>query len=261
MEKREKFISWCDKAMAFSFYALIYFLPISIALSETFTVLALICFFLKRGAVFCGRLKEVSSSGSKLSFGGKITCFLKSFKPVSSPLSWPIVFVLLLSFLSILLSQYRLVSLNGFLGKVLQSAFLYFNFIECMNSRKRIRIFINVFFVSCTLICINGIFQAVTGHGFIHGHAFEGRILSSLRSANDLAAYLVVVLPVLFSIVFLTNPRKQNEGGKMVGSVYSISNGTKAVCLIFFMTFLFFAHRRRTGFRRSNGFRKEICSL
>jgi len=89
MEKREKFISWCDKAMAFSFYALIYFLPISIALSETFTVLALVCFFLKRGAIFYGRLKELSSNANRSSFLGKIACFFESFKPVSSYLSWP----------------------------------------------------------------------------------------------------------------------------------------------------------------------------
>jgi len=235
MEKREKFILWCDKVMAFSFYALIYFLPISIALSESFTVLALVCFFLKRGAIFYGRLKELPSNANRSPFLGKIACFFESFKPVSSFLSWPIVFLLLISVVSILFSQYRLTSLNGFLGKVLQSVFIYFNFIECMSSKKRLRIFLNVFFVSYTLICINGIFQAYYGHGFIHGNIFEERISSSFRSANDLAAYLIVVIPILFSLVFLIGSQRRN-GSKEVNEIaYSGHRGFKIAYLVLFL--------------------------
>jgi len=235
MEKREKFISWCDKTMAFSFYALIYFLPISIALSEIFTVLALIFFFLKRGALFCGRLREMSTSGILPTTGYKIISFLKSFKPVSSPLNWPITFILVYSFISIPFSQYRLESLNGFLGKTLQSAFIYFNFIECMNSKKRLKIFINVLLISCALICINGIFQAVVGHGFIHGHIFDGRMSSSWRASNDFAAYLIIVVPVLFYMTFLIGTQKKGENGDTSEILHQPHLGTKTVYLILFL--------------------------
>jgi len=235
MERHEKFILWCDKTMAFSFYALIYFLPISIALSETFTVLALVCFLLKRGAVFYGRLKELSSSGNRHCLWKKTICFLKSFKPISNSLNWPIVFLLCFSIISVLFSQYRSLSFNGFLGKTLQSAFIFFTFIECMNSRKRLKIFVSVFFVSYTLICINGFFQAITGHGFIHGHIFDGRITSSLRAANDLAAYLIVIVPVLFCLVFLTGSQKEGEGGKTDEFEYLTHYGVKIAHLILFL--------------------------
>jgi len=206
-----KFINWCDKVMAFSFYALIYFLPISIALSEIFTVLALIAFLLKRSAFFYRNLQEKSSGGNSFSLWGKIKCFLISFKPVKNCLNWPITFLLFFNFISVLVSPDRSVSMNGFLGKVLQSAFLYFNFIECINTKKRLKIFLGVFLVSFTLICINGLYQSYVGHGFIHGHAFAGRITSSWRSANDFGAYLLVVAPVLFCLSFLTSSKIKGE--------------------------------------------------
>jgi len=92
-----------------------------------------------------------------------------------------------------------------------------------------------VFFVSCTLICINGIFQAVVGHGFIHGHIFEGRIASSFRQANDFAAYLVVVVPILFFLVFLTTSKKRSDIGKTDDFTYLNSIKVKIACLILFL--------------------------
>jgi len=218
MSKSEKFMAGCDKVMAFAFYALIYFLPISIALAEIFTNLALICFLLKRSTFFWINLK-LQSAGGKVLFVEKIKCFCRSFKPVENCLNKPIIFLLIFSLISVMFSQYRSLSFNGFLGKVLQSAFLYFNFIECINTRKRLKIFLGVFLVSYLLICINGLYQIFVGHGFIFGHIFNGRISSSLRHANDFGAYLILIIPALFYLTFLVGPPKQNEGVRSDESV------------------------------------------
>lgn len=202
MEKHEKFILWCDKAMAFSFYALIYFLPISIALSETFTALALIWYLLKRATIFLVDLKGKDLSWLSLSFSkNPILFFLKRFKPIDNHLNIPVTLFLVVSFISAVLSQRSSVSWSGFLGKTLQSAFIYFNFIECINSKKRLKIFLSVFFVSCTLVCINGIYQSIMGKGFIFGHEHIDRVRSSFRHANDFGAYLIIVIPVLLGAV------------------------------------------------------------
>jgi len=213
--KLQKFITFCDRAMVFSFCALIYFLPISIALNETFTGLALFFYLLKRGGQQAIFLKEKKSLGEEVSLGQRVGLFFKLFKPIDNPLNRPIALLLGVSLISVIFSQYPGVSFKGFLGKMLQAAFIYFNFIECMNSRKRLRIFFTVFFVSCVLICTNGLFQHFTGKGFIHGHIHDGRMASSFRHANDLAAYLVIIVPVLFCLTGLLGrkPKEKSEEG------------------------------------------------
>ncbi|MBN1870275.1 MAG: O-antigen ligase family protein [Candidatus Omnitrophica bacterium] len=202
MSVKEKIIVWCDKTMAFSFYALIYFLPISIALAEFFTVLSLVAYLIKRLMAFLADAKRSKTRWFSLSLSrSRIVYFFKAFKPVDNYLNVPIAAFLFFSFVSVLISQHPSVSWEGFFGKTLQSAFIYFTFIECINSRRRLKIFLNVFFVSCALITMNGFYQSIIGQGFIHGHIFGGRVSSSFRHANDYSAYLVVVIPILLSIL------------------------------------------------------------
>ncbi len=237
MSKSEKFIDWCDKAMAFSFYALIYFLPISIALAETFTGTAFFFFLLKRGTVLCVRLREKNKAKKGIGFFARN--FLSSFKPVSSGLNIPILIVLCFNLISVMQSQFLMQSIEGFVGKVLQSVFLYFNFTEVMRTRKRLKRFLSVFLISCTLITINGYFQMLTGKGFIFGHAFDGRISSSFRHANDLGAYLLIVVPILFCISVLPkrskNPLKKNVGYRSISFSPIVQF---ALFLLFLATFI-----------------------
>jgi O-antigen ligase len=229
----EKFIGWCDRVMAFAFYALIYFLPISIALSESFTGLAIFSYLLKRGAVFCGLFKD-GSQGRK-TVGFFFRNLGKAFKPVSSFLNVPIFIIVIISLVSTIKSQYHMVSLEGFVGKVLESAFLYFTFIECMRSEKRLRIFFTIFLISCALISINGIYQSLAGHEFIFGQLYDGRVSSSFRHANDFGAYLVVVVPVLFCLTFLMGRKRREAAGKTKSFVFLSSGKLKVVSFILFM--------------------------
>jgi len=202
MGRGQKFIDWCDKAMAFSFYALIYFLPISIALSETFTGLALLFYIFKRLSSFfiC-----VSQRGKQEACVNWFISFLSFFKPPASDLNAPIWIFLLFNLISVIFSRYPVLSIEGFLGKALQSTFLYFNFIEAINSKKRLRKFLVAFLVSATLISINGLYQYFVGKDFIHGHlVYDGRISSSFRAHNDFAAYLIVIIPIFLSLSVLS---------------------------------------------------------
>lgn len=226
----------CDKFMAFCFYALIYFLPISIALSETFINLALVTYFIKRIALFFSGVKSQEIKIKGKSFFGKIGLFFTSLKPKSSWLSAPIALVLLSSIISILFSQYRGLSISGFFGKTLQNAFIFFTFVECINTKKRLKIFLITFFASCTLICINGLFQYFFGHGFIHGHAFDGQISSCLRQANDFGSYLVIVTPVLFCLsVFILNGIKEKISKEKSGFSFFSSLYVKIVIVVVFL--------------------------
>lgn len=227
--------------MAFSFYALIYFLPISIALSETFTGFTLFFWLFKRGAALFQNVKNGSLGWASLSFLEKSLALLRSFKPIDNYLRRPIAIFLFCNFLSVVMSRYPTISIEGFFGKALQNTFLYFNFIEAVNSPKRLRTFLTVFFISGVLICASGLYQYIFGHDFIHGHLiYDGRVSSSFRAHNDFAAYLVVIVPVLLSLSLLTaiNGIKQSSSGYMRKYVFSPFLSPQGKGLIFFVLIL-----------------------
>ncbi len=237
MSNKITFVDRCDKFMAFCFFALIYFLPISIALSETFTNLALVTYFVKRISLFIIAVQGREIVLKEKPFHRKVVLFLKAVKPINSWLNWPIAAILFFSVVSILFSQYKSLGISGFFGKTLQNAFIYFTFIECINTKKRLRIFLITFFVSCTLICINGLFQYFVGHGFIFGQIFDGQISSSLRQANDFGSYLVIVTPVLFCLsVFILNGLKEKIAQEKSG--FSFFSKPLAKAIIIFLFFL-----------------------
>ena len=199
------FIDRCERAMRVSFYCLIFFLPISTALTEIFASLSLIFFFTKKGGTFYYYLKELSVQKISVSFWKKTLTFLKFFKPVKSYLSWPIGMFIFVGFLSVWVSDYPLLSIKAFFFKLLQGTYLYFNFIECIKTKRHLAIFLSIFIASSALIGINGIFQNFTGHGFIHGrssleHFSQGRITSAFKHSNDFGAYLVVVCSLLLGL-------------------------------------------------------------
>ena len=106
--ENNKTLIWCDKLLVFFFCALVYFLPISIALVEWFSGLAITTFFVKRSVLFSLKRKALkeSDTSTRFSFFEKVKYFLKAFKPVSTSLSLPVGVFLLINFLSILFSQY-----------------------------------------------------------------------------------------------------------------------------------------------------------
>ncbi len=192
-----KAILWCDRLAFFAFCALIYFLPISIALVESFSGVTLVCFFIKRGIIFGKNVRAQPA----VSLREIVKTFLKSFKPIDSDLNKPIALFIFICFLSVLNSHYLVLSLKGFFFKLLQWTFLYFVFVEVMTTRKQLRIFLVSFFISAMIVIIDGYFQSITGHDFIYQHElWDGRISSSFRHSNDFGGYLIIVSLALFGL-------------------------------------------------------------
>ena len=229
MSRAEKFAAWCDKAMAVSFYALIYFLPISIALTETFSGLAIFLYFLKRGTLFFYGLKTGSSNWSS---------FFTYFKPAVNCLNKPLAIFLIINFLTVITSQFPRASIEGFVGKALEGVFIYFAFVEGISTKRRIRTFFVIFAISFLLICTNGLYQYFLGYDFIRGHIFDGRISSSFRAANDFAAYLVVTTPVLFYLSLFSFPKEGKDDNKP--AYFSFFSSGKIRLVLFFLFVLSF---------------------
>jgi O-antigen ligase len=238
----DKLIKWCDRVMVFSFYALIYFLPISIALTEIFSGLAILFYLIKRGAILFNRSKNSPGNLLSQSVLGRVVSFLKAFKPRDNYLNKPFAAFLFVNFVSILISQNPSSSFEGFLGKILQGVFIFFTFFECMRSPGRLKVFLIIFAVSNLLICSNGFYQYFVGHEFIHGQLFDGRISSSFRQANDYATYLVVVAATLFYLFLYISRicRKTLNPGNTDGQWLSffLKGKTRGIILVLFIASL-----------------------
>ena len=202
--KENKITVGCDRVMFYSFCALIYFLPISIALVETFSAFIFTAYFVKHSVYYYYLVGEARAENMLFRFGRS---FLRAYKPVSSHLSWPIAVYIIISFVSIIFSPYFR-GFEGFVGKLIQQTFLFFSFLECMKSSKHLRRFLMVYFISVTLIVINGLVQVGIGKGFIHGHVLgsSSRAFSSFGHPNDLGGYLVLVTPVLLWLSIRCRP-------------------------------------------------------
>jgi len=197
-KSQEKLLRHCDQTMAFGFYGTIFFLPIAGAFVEGFFILILLTYLFKRGAAYSFQTKE-----QNLSLKQKTFLLLKAYKPVDSPINKVIGLYIFVAFLSVLFSQYPMLSIKGFVFKLLQGAFSYFLCVECINSKKRLRIFMTIFFLSMSVILTNGIYQQIVREGFIRHHPItDGRLTSSFKHANDFGGYLAVILPMLMIVTF-----------------------------------------------------------
>ncbi len=199
---RDKILKRFDQIMVFSMCALIYFLPISTALIESWIGVAVFVLFIKRLFVFNFDLKDVASGqgGVPLSQRGKL--FLKIFQPKPNFLNKSLGIYIFINFIVLFFSQYPAVSVKAFICKLIQGWGVYFVFLECMDTPKRLKAFLITFFASVLLVTVNGLVQYFNGRGFTRGFLLmAGRVSSSFKHSNDFAAYLIVTTLLLFNIV------------------------------------------------------------
>jgi len=201
----EKF---CDWGMVFSLCALIFVLPVSIALLDSFAGLTIFFYFLKKINRMC---LDWPVSTSQMNLLSKIRFIWKSFSPPDNFLNRPLQFLSLAVFISVIFSQYPALSLAAFVGKFLKCIFLYFSFIEAFSDEKRIRIFLALFMLSAFVTILSGIVQYCQGHDFLKRHSFAGgRINASFFTANGFGAYLLPVIGLVACLSFAAIVRQRS---------------------------------------------------
>lgn len=178
-----------DRAIRASFYALIFFLPISIALVSTFSGFAVFFYLIKRTLVVRAR----PGLGAK--------AVIEFFRPPVNVLNLPLLLLLAASTISFAFSQYYEPSAMGML-KVLRGILLYLGFVEAFSKAKQMRYFVFVWAASAFVTAMSGLSQYFQGVDFIRWtYLMEGRVSSSLRHANDFGAYIVSIGPVLMTLI------------------------------------------------------------
>jgi len=199
------FESLCDRGILFSLIASIFVLPASIAYLDSLVGLAVLCYFLKKIA---GILRNWAQEAGHLNFLGKLQFILKGFAPPDNCLNRPLQFLTLAIFLSVVFSQYPMLSLMAFLGKFVKGVFVYCSFLEAFNSKSRMSVFLALFFISAFIMILDGAYQSKTGKDFFKHNPITknendsmGRINASFNDANGFGAYFLPVIALVINFL------------------------------------------------------------
>ncbi len=230
-----------DRILFFLLCSLVFVLPVTNAGVEIASALGIIVLFWKWRA--SGLLRWCEGLPSR-----------RVFLPLMLLLAW--------SLLSVLWSQNQLSSLKGFVGKSLQSVFLFLIAYGSVTSLKRIRILITVLLVSAGIIGLDSLGQYFWGNDFfVQASMSLGRVTASFKHPNDLGTYLLVMILPTLALVFIEGEkffkvRSFRRGFHLLGwSIFlgvlaaamglTYSRGAWIATLAAFLVFMYFACRLR----------------
>lgn len=167
----------CDNVILFSLYAIAFFLPISKAIIEGFSILAITSYLIKK---------------------------LVSFEDIpKTPLNLPLFIYLFICIISISISSNLKISARTFFAKTLQDFAFFFVVAETLNSKRRLKNVLSVLFLSSLVLGIDGLYQYFTHKDFLRNRPLTfSRIYASLITANAFGCYLTMVIPFLISRFF-----------------------------------------------------------
>lgn len=186
---------WLGRLTALALCALIFTLPFSKSAVEACFCTAFAAWILKR--IFSCELP------AKL---------FSIFKPPYTRLNLPIYLFITAGVISVLVSTSIALSLKGLFFKLLEGVLLYFIITETINDKKKLNMILTSMILSMVLIGADGIFQRITGWDFIRHYRIIGwdhsginaiyfrRISASFMNPNGFGGWLVIMVPLIFSI-------------------------------------------------------------
>ncbi len=238
---RQKIVSVIDKAALFFFAVLIFFLPIS---GATIEISFGFIFFLIIIRAFLVRvsLKDISTF-----FKNKINLALLIFYACIS----------LSLFASGVLLPKSFKAWYSKWGEVI----LLFYFAQIFLRKSDVKILLKVFLASGLLLCIDGIFQRITGHDFLRGYELMNVLnflyygtTASFKHFNLFGAYLLVLFFV--ALGFLKESKKKSTrilfisylSLIVINILFTYSRGTWVSFLVanfFIVTFFFYENKKK----------------
>jgi len=181
---KEKCITICDRIMEYGLYLLAYFLPISKAIIEICATTVILAFLIKR-------------------------ILIRNFA-TNSFLDIPLLAYVFICGFSTIFSSSIAISIRTFSTKLIENVLIFFVVTETINTKKKMRNIITIFFISSALVCIDGISQFFTHKDFIRHRnwpydtkPFTLRIMGPFITPNDLAAYLTPLVIINLSLFFV----------------------------------------------------------
>ena len=195
-----RMLDWCDKAIVFSACVLILFLPISIAMVESFSGFVILFFVIKKFLIAREDVSKVTGQKTDSFFFDELMWqhFRRQLILPKHTLRFSLLILMTIVFLSVLFSQDRVSSIIAYVGKFLQGIALMLSLHEGFKQKKYLMWFTGAFLCSAGLVALSGLSQYFFHYEFLRQNELsaEGRISSSLRHPNDLGIYLTIALGI-----------------------------------------------------------------
>lgn len=208
--KNNKAIIVLDRILEACLWGIVFFLAFSKAGLEIWFHLGLFVWLIKRSLI----AREMYQSSRKRNES------LLGFRFTPSPINLPIYIFAIICFVSVLFSVDIPLAFEGIFGKLYTYLFVFFLTLEVITrynpakdteavvaSRVLNRV-LGLFLFSIFIISFDGFWQFFTGKDFMRGYAIVmqkelPRLRASFRSPNDFATWIVVILPILFTFIFV----------------------------------------------------------
>lgn len=182
---KDRIIKYCNKVIEISLYIVAFYIPISRALIESFIGLTIVAWLIK---------KFVAKTRPK-------NIFYPTF------LNLPILFYVLICFVSAIFSSNRAISFSHLFFKTVEYLLLFFITVEIVDKRILKNILVVIVF-SVGLVGIDGIYQYFTKVDFLRHRTMAiaerpERIHGPFMMPTDFANYVMTLLPIVASLSFL----------------------------------------------------------
>lgn len=185
-----------DPWARFFLYLLIFWLPYGKSVIEFSVAVALSLWIIKRIWLFCQNAPRPFS----------LRRLLPGFKPEHTPLNQPISFFLATCLLSSVLSFFWERAMRGFFAKTLEWFVIFFLVVEFFKEKKHIYTALGILLftaVASSFDCFQQYYW--TGKDIFLGRplTMDGRATAAFSHPNSLGGFLIMVIPVVFSGLFL----------------------------------------------------------
>lgn len=199
--------SLCDKILEYSLYTLIFFLPASKAVVEICATLAFFAWIVKNTNNYTFRLPKTE-------------------------LNSPLLFFIILSILSVTVTtQQPDISARTFFRKTMEYVIIFFMMAETINTKRRLKNILITMLISSFVVGLDGVFQQLMKVDFIRKFPlYAGKVTGTFQFSNDLASYLIAILPIPISLVIHRATDKKSRFSLILLSAILVT------CLLFTRT-------------------------
>ena len=168
----------CEKIIEYSLYTLIFFLPASKAIVEICVTLAFVAWI----------IKNTNNN---------------SFNLPKTDLNIPLLFFIVLSILSVTVTtQHPDISARTFFRKTMEYVIIFFMMAEVITTKKRLTNILIAMLASSFIVGLDGIYQNIMEVDLLRKFPlYAGKVTASFQFSNNLAGYLITILPIPISLV------------------------------------------------------------